>query len=202
MSRTHALYVLAHGARVKLESFGVDDTTLIEVGKLSVSGSAPDQLAAVRPPESAGSASNSGPRPTAASQFALRDLHPNVVHASRRAFNSGLHQEAVRRAFQSVNNRVKQLTSTTRDGFDLMGWAFNDSPQLHMTSRCTESERNEHAGLRFLMQGAMLGIRNPRAHEDHWEPDEDEAAVLELLGFASYLHRCLDRCESYGACGT
>ena len=202
MSRTHALYVLAHEAGVKLESFGVDDTTLIEVGKLSVNGSAPDQLAAVRPPESGVSVSNRGPRPTAASRFALRDPHPNVVLASRRAFNSELHQEAVRSAFQSVNNRVKQLAGTTRDGFDLMGWAFNDSPQLQMTRRFTESEENEHAGLRFLMQGAMLGIRNPRTHEDHWEPDEDEAAALELLSFASFLHRCLDRCESYGARGT
>ena len=51
-----------------------------------------------------------------------------------------------------------------------------------------------------MMQGAMVGIRNPRAHEDRWEHDDDAVQVLELLGFASYLHRCLDRCESNAAC--
>lgn len=202
MSRTHALYVLAHRASVNLESFGVDDATLIEVGKLSASGPQPEQAATPRSSTSAGSGSTSGSRQTAASRFALRELHREIVSASRKPFNNGLHQEAVRLAFQSVNNRVKRLAGTTRDGFDLMGWAFNDSPQLQMTSRSTESEKNEHAGLRFLMQGAMLGIRNPRAHENRWSPDEDEGAVLELLGLASYLQRCLDRCEVFETRGT
>lgn len=200
MPRAHALYVLAHRAGIKLESFSVDDTTLIEVGKLSAEGSAPEHLPAARRQESPESASGVEPGQTAASRFALRDLHPRVVQASRKAFNNGLSQSAVHKALQSVNNRVKRLTNTTRDGYDVMGWAFSDnSPQLQMTSRSTESEENEHAGLRFVMQGAMRGMRNPRAHEDHWEPDEDEAAVLELLSFASYLHRCLDRCEAYAA---
>ena len=201
MSRIHALYVLAHREGINLERFGVDDATLIQVGELSLGVSAPEQQATTRLREPVGSDSNSGAGQTAASRFALRDLHQNVVRASRKSFNNGLPQEAVHKSFQSVNNRVKRLTGTARDGFDLMGWAFNDSPQLQMTGRSTESEENEHAGLRFLMQGSMRGIRNPRVHEDHWEPDGDETPVLELLSFASYLHRCLDRCEMYRAIG-
>lgn len=199
MSRTHALYVLAHWENVNLEKYGVDDTTLIEVGKLAAASSGTTQPRAANQTSPTPPSGVAETKPTPAAKFATRSLHPNVVHGSRKAFTSGLHQESVRKAFQSVNNRVKRLTGTSRDGMSLVGWAFNDSPQLQMTDLATESEENEHNGLRFLMQGAMLGVRNPRAHEDHWGPDSDENSVLELLSFASYLHRCLDRCETHGS---
>ena len=70
---------------------------------------------------------------------------------------------------------------------------------LQMSDLQAQEELDEHNGLRFLMQGAMLGIRNTRSHPDEWEPDEDDNAVLELLGFASWLHKSLDRCEEYQA---
>jgi len=201
MSRNHALYVLAHQNRIPLEKFGVDGATLIEVGQLarSIAVGASGNMA---PPATKGTDSklaNAIPRATPAQKFGARDLHERVVRSSRKAFTSGLRMEAVRKAFQSVNNRVKKLTRSSNDGKGMMGQAFRDPPGqlLQMTDLATTAEKDEHEGLRFLMQGAMQGIRNPRSHDDEWEPDQDEAAVLELLGFASWLHRCLDRCDAH-----
>lgn len=198
MSRRHALYVLAHRHNVPLEKLGVDDSTLIEVGGLA--NSAASGKGQPTQPTSGDQSANQSNNVTPAQRFAARSFHPRVTASSRKAFTNGLRPEAVRKAFQSVNNRIKKLSHSGRDGFNLMGWAFSDkTPQLQMTALTSESQENEHNGLRFLAQGSMLGIRNPRAHDDEWPPDADTDAVLELLGLASYLHRCLDRCESYSA---
>lgn len=196
MSRQHALYVLAHHNGIDLEKYGLDGATLIEVGRLAsgLNNEVPRQSIQV-PASRVLSVQKDKPQ-TPAIKFASREMHDRITRSSRKSFTNGLHEEAIHKAFQSVNNRVKKLTASSQDGKKLMGWAFSNSPQLQMTSLTSESEENEHEGLRFLAQGAML-MRNPRAHEDQWEPDEDELAVLELLSLASYLHRCLDRCESY-----
>lgn len=199
MPRSHALYVIAHRNGLKLERFGVDDAMLIEVGKLATQPMSTSGVAPVPNGKTQSAQLVRATSPTPGSLFASRDFHPSVRRASRKAFTSGLNQEAVGKAVQSVINRVKRLACTSRDGTALMGWAFGRPPQLQMSDLSTESTMNEHDGLRFLMQGAALGIRNPRAHEDHWEPDDDISSVLELLGFLSFLHRCLDRSEAYRA---
>lgn len=202
MSKQHSLYVVAYQNNVPLESYGVDSKTLATIGSLALAiNGAPQVLptpsaskVTTQPSSATGSASL-----TPARLFASRGFHERVVRGSRKAFNNGLRTEAIRKAFQSVNNRVRKLAHTSKDGKDLMGFVFRQVPDqtLQMTMLATESERSEHEGLRFLTQGAMVGLRNPRSHDDDWKPDQDEAAVLELLGLASWLHRCLDRCEAY-----
>lgn len=206
MSRSHALYVLANQNGVPLQSYGVDDATLIEVGSLSRSIAAGSSNSVVPAPLAAradtrtASTVSTPPPVTRPQRFAARAFHHRIVRSSRKAFNSGLGHDAVRRAFQSVNNRVKKLSHFSgKDGMDMMSKVFRPPPNqaLQMTDLVVREELDEHNGLRFMMQGAMLGIRNTRSHPDEWEPDEDDTAVLELLGFASWLHRCLDRCEAY-----
>ena len=135
---------------------------------------------------------------TPAALFNARDFHSAVSRRSRKLFVDGHNKDAIRAAFQSVNNRVKRLSGLSRDGQPLMSDAFKEANSaLQMSDLTTDSEINEHNGIRFLMMGAMTGMRNPRAHEDKWEPDDDVAAVLDALSFASLLHRFLDRCELY-----
>jgi len=201
MSKQHSLYVLAYQNGLQLERYGVNAETLTKIGSLALAISGPPQTSTTPVANNAivqrSNAINAG-NPTPAQSFASHRFHERIVRSSRKAFNSGLRTEAIRKAFQSVNNRVKKLAHASTDGKPLMGNVFRQVPDqtLQMTALSTESERDEHEGLRFLMQGAMLGIRNPRSHDDEWEPDKDDAAVLELLGFASWLHRCLDRCEA------
>lgn len=200
-SRTYALYVLAFENKVSLHRHGVDDDTLVKIAGLSSErqvDSTPAEDAA-RTRKEPTSASPSTP-PTRPQVFSSHNFHQRIVNSSKKAFNNGLGHDAVRRAFQSVNNRVKKLSNWSgKDGMDMMGKVFRTPPNqtLQMSDLKLDEELDEHNGLRFLMQGAMLGIRNTRSHPDDWEPDEDDNAVLELLGFASWLHRCLDRCEEY-----
>lgn len=202
MSADEARYVLAHEAGLDLRQFGLDDVALDRVRHLR---QAMGNTTAVRHAEQESvqskkrpSHSNESLRPPSRAQlFAARDLHQRVVRSSRKAFSNGLNEDAIVKATKSVNNRVKKLARTSRDGQSLMAWALkqNDA-QIQASGLQTESERNEHDGYRFIFMGIMTGIRNPRAHEDHWEPDQDVTSVLELLGLASHLHRFLDRCEN------
>lgn len=50
--------------------------------------------------------------------------------------------------------------------------------------------RDEQEGFAALFRGAMLGVRNPKAHERFKATDPQRA--LEYLGLASLLHRRLD----------
>src|SRR5207248_177137 len=89
---------------------------------------------------------------------------------------------AVSAAFKFVNNLVKKRSGRIDlDGVSLMSTVFSPkSPILAMTACVTESERNEQTGYMNILQGCMMGIRNPRAHED-WEDTEERALQLILL---------------------
>ena len=132
--------------------------------------------------------------------FDARSMHPSVIRASRKLFVGRHYSEAIYKALLRVNNRVKKLTGVADDGQGLMIQCFGGkTPKLRMTGLATKSEIDEQSGTCFLMMGAMTGLRNPRVHEDHWEPDNDMDSVLDTLSFASLLHRILDRCEAWQA---
>lgn len=200
-SRTYALYVLAFEYKVPLKTYGVDDDTLVKIAKLSRERHAtPKRAHAPTQTSNNSNEASTTPSPTRAQIFSARGFNQRIVVSSRKAFNNGLGHDAIRRAFQNVNNRVKKLSHYSgKDGMDMMGKVFRPPPNqaLQMSDLVAQEELDEHNGLRFMMQGAMLGIRNTRSHPDEWEPDEDDTAVLELLGFASWLHGSLDRCERY-----
>jgi uncharacterized protein (TIGR02391 family) len=94
-------------------------------------------------------------------------------------------------AFKSVNNRVRELSSSNEDGQPLMARVFRpESPVLCLADLGDETGRNIQAGYHHMFMGAIRGIRNPHAHEHFPKLDENEA--LEQLGFASLLMRRLD----------
>lgn len=203
MTGDEARYILAHEAGIDLAKFGVSPSDQDRV-RILRSGMQ-NNVKAVHPRrapkrEAAPSRTRSGQAPgdlTPAATFAARCFHHRVVQAARKPYVNRLPQDAVLRALKSVNNRVKKLAGTSLDGQALMAAVFSDTaPVLQATDLSSESETNEQAGYRFVFMGAMRGLRNPRAHEDHWGPDEDDDAVLETLGLASLLHRFLDRCEA------
>ncbi len=75
-----------------------------------------------------------------------------------------------------------------------MGRAFGGpNPPLRFNEGKTASERDEQEGFAHLFMGAMLGIRNPKAHDPFVDVDDDRAA--DYLAFASLLMRRLDDVE-------
>jgi uncharacterized protein (TIGR02391 family) len=121
-------------------------------------------------------------------------LHPNVRRVAERYLESGHMEVAIFEAFKAVNKRVKELTGLEADGSDLMAKAFrDDSAPIQLGDNSTRTGRDIQAGFRFMFMGAVLGIRNPDAHELFVPLDGEEA--LEKLAFASMLMRRLDESQ-------
>ena len=203
MSPDEARWVIAHEAGIDLRKHSLSRAQLDRVRELRpmTEAAQPETRRGRRSP-SAQPAPASAPAGdaalTPAAVFKARSFHTLVTRSSRKLFVDGHPTEAVYRAFVRINNRVKKLTGISDDGQGLMSKAFGgSSPALRITGLTNESEVNEQKGTCLLMMGAMTGIRNPRVHEDKWEQDNDVAAVLDALSFASLLHRFLDRCEAY-----
>lgn len=206
MSGDEARWLIAHEAGIHLRRHGLTARDLDRVRELRQGMQAARTVAADK---IAGGQAKSTPIPskpvtdapsTPAARFNARAFHPIVVQASRKLFVDGHRTEAIRKASQTVNTRVRKLSGLRKDGQPLMAEAFAyPNPRLQMTGLTTDSELDEHNGTRFLMMGAMAALRNPRSHEEHWETDSDPEFVLEALALASMLHRFLDRCEVYRA---
>ena len=125
----------------------------------------------------------------------LAALHAEVIRVSATLFEQGNLAAAILEAFKAVNLRAKALSGLEADGKDLMARAFRlEDPVLVLADITTETGRNVQAGYHLMFMGAVVGIRNPRAHEQFEEMDENEA--LEELGFASLLMRRLDDAEA------
>jgi uncharacterized protein (TIGR02391 family) len=118
---------------------------------------------------------------------------PDLSATARTLFRDGHYARAVEEAFKFLANVVKgRANQPTRDGSDLMMHVFDlDNPVLRLNRLRSVSERNEQRGYRFILAGAMTGIRNPRAHE-HSLRDEADVA-LEMLILANHLMRAVRR---------
>jgi uncharacterized protein (TIGR02391 family) len=121
----------------------------------------------------------------------LAALHPQIVQVAEPLFRDGHRAAAVFEAAKAVNNRVKAMTGLPGDGVGMMGNAFKDEqPPLVLADMTTQTGKDVQAGYRFLFMGSQGAVRNPPAHEQFGDMDDDEA--FELLGLASHLMRKLD----------
>lgn len=124
-------------------------------------------------------------------RLSIENLHAEVISSSSELFADGHYEAAVSEAFKSIEVRVRKLIGSTQSGVKLMGEAFGGSdPQVPVATSSGQSAKDEQEGFAALFRGAMLGVRNPRAH-DLFKPRDPQQA-LEYLGFASLLHRQLD----------
>jgi len=126
--------------------------------------------------------------------FDKMEFHPEIIKASESLFKSHHYAQAIFEAFKAVNNFVKQKTGLSLDGKDLMAKVFKEeNPIIKLNELKTRSEQDEQEGFKFLFMGAMVGIRNPKAHDNVTQPDMHRA--LEYLGFASLLMKRIEEGE-------
>lgn len=125
----------------------------------------------------------------------LSNLHPQIQEAARGPFNDGHRAAAVLAALIAIEVRVRDLLGgTDRLGVAVMGDAFDtDQPALAINALADGDDRDEQRGFAFIFKGAMLGVRNPKAHSP-WE-DLEERRALDYLALASLLMRRLDDAE-------
>jgi uncharacterized protein (TIGR02391 family) len=124
----------------------------------------------------------------------LSNLHQRIQEAARPSFAVGNRAAAVFEAFKAIELRVRELSRSERSGVALMGDAFDrDPPELALTDLVNQAQIDEQKGFAFIFKGAMLGVRDPKAHAPFEELEERRA--LDYLGFASLLMRRLDDVE-------
>lgn len=124
-------------------------------------------------------------------RISIDELHPSVVHTASSLFKSGHYFQAEFEAFKSLETRVRELAGTDKSGVDLMSEAFRPTnPQIDTATETGRSGTAQREGFLALFRGAMLAVRDPRAHTPAQELDPRD--TLEYLAFASLLHRRLD----------
>jgi uncharacterized protein (TIGR02391 family) len=127
--------------------------------------------------------------------FGDLNLHPEIARACAGLFADGHYAEAVENGCKVLDMLVK-MRSMKMDpsGTELMQLVFSPrAPVLKYNDQTNDSERSEQQGMMFLFAGAMLALRNPRAHglvEDHPEN------AVEYISFLSMLAKSLDRTKA------
>lgn len=127
-----------------------------------------------------------------ASVHGIEDLlHPAVIRSSYKQFCEGLYRDAVLNAVVAVFDLLRERTGLDDDGSQLVTKTFSlNNPILVLSTLKTESGKNEQKGFIQILQGAFIGIRNPKAHSLYTDLTQDRAA--QYLVFASLLARRVD----------
>lgn len=120
--------------------------------------------------------------------FDKMQFHPKVLEASETLFKTKHYAPAIFQAFKAVDIFVQEKTGLPLTGKALMTEVFSkNDPVIKLNRLRTQSDQDEQEGFMHLFAGAMLGIRNPKAHVNVVQ--RDPYRTLEYLGFASMLIR-------------
>lgn len=128
-------------------------------------------------------------RPAADLSSVMLDLlHPVIFESSYEQFRSGRYRDAVLNSIVAIFDLIRRRSGVDKDGAQLIGEVFSlDAPKLIFSELDTESGKNDQKGFIQILQGAYLGIRNPKAHSLITDLNQSKAA--QYLVFASLLAR-------------
>jgi len=131
---------------------------------------------------------------TANELYDQMSFHPRIRRASRSQFRSRHYTDAIFNAFKCLEVLAKEKSGLRRRGADLMHSIFNENnPIIKLNKMEQDFEIDEQAGFRFIYAGAMIGIRNPKAHAEVQQ--KDPYRTLEYLSLASLLVERLEEGE-------
>ncbi len=122
-------------------------------------------------------------------------VHPLVLQCCREELLQENYFHAVFEAAKSLTDRIANATGLNLDGTQLIERSFSlDKPAVVMNTLQTNSERNQHRGLKEMLLGINYSVRNVTAHElkIKWAIDEEKA--INMLSIISSLHKELDEC--------
>lgn len=127
-----------------------------------------------------------------------RKIHSEVLTFCREELLKENYFHAVLEASKSIAERVREMSSLTEDGGDLIAKAFglgaNNQPKLAVNFLSNGSEISEHKGFANFLVGVFGMFRNVTAHAPKikWAINEDDA--VEALAVISFAHKKLDEC--------
>lgn len=132
------------------------------------------------------------PEGRALKAFDELNIHPEINQAVSRLFKDGHYANAVEDACKVLDGLVKIRSGKHElSGTELMQKVFSpNNPILKFNDLLSETGKSEQQGMMFLYSGAMLALRNPRAHEII---EDDPEKALEYIAFLSLLAKSLDK---------
>jgi uncharacterized protein (TIGR02391 family) len=117
----------------------------------------------------------------------IHNLHPSVQKVAGRLFSDRHYRQAILDTYILLVNKVKEKSGQRDlDGVHLMQKVFSPKNPVIKVS----DDPDEQQGFMWLFSGAVMAIRNPKAHRLIEQKDPHRA--LEWLSFASVLMRILD----------
>ena len=120
----------------------------------------------------------------------LFNLHPLVQSAALQLYSDGHYRQAILDTYILIVQTVKTKSGRhDLDGTALMQTVF--SPKNPIVKISDDSD--EQQGFMWMFSGAVMGIRNPKAHR--LIPQTDSQKTLEWLYYASALFKVLDESE-------
>lgn len=121
-------------------------------------------------------------------------IHPEIERAIGKLFQNGHYANAVEDACKVLDGLVKTRSGKhdlSGSGTELMQTVFSPKkPILKFNDLQTQTDQSEQQGMMFLYAGAMLALRNPRAHKII---EDDPEKALEYIAFLSLLAKSLDK---------
>ena len=133
-------------------------------------------------------------------QLEQRNVHQDVLRFCDSELLQKNYFHAVFEAMKSITAKLRKMTSTTKDGADLVHYAFgmkHSAPYLAINELNSETLRGEQRGFVSLLKGLYGTIRNPIAHEPKVEWEMEEQDALDILTMISLVHRKIDNAKRY-----
>ncbi len=120
------------------------------------------------------------------------ELHSQISHVCDALYKDGHYANAIEEAAKKLENMVKEKSEVSdKSGSSLMTHVFSkNNPILKCNSLLSASDKDEQEGYMHLFTGVVMGIRNPRAHENIVDDPED---ALEYIAFISFLAKRLEK---------
>jgi uncharacterized protein (TIGR02391 family) len=120
------------------------------------------------------------------------DLHQRIAAAASELYRDGHYRNAVLDAALALENFVKEKSrrhDLTGSGLMTTVFSKNDSI-LAINNLADQTDRDEQEGIMHLFLGAVLGLRNPRAHALF---DDSAELALEYIALLSLLAKIVEK---------
>jgi len=120
------------------------------------------------------------------------DLHPRIGAVCADLYRDGHYRNAVLDASVALVNFVKEKSRRhDLDGAKLMREVFSpNAPILAFNDLTDQTDRDEQEGMMHLFEGAVLALRNPRAHA---LSDDSPELALEYIALLSLLAKRVEQ---------
>jgi uncharacterized protein (TIGR02391 family) len=126
--------------------------------------------------------------------FEELDLHPRIAAVCVNLYRNGHYRNAVLDASVALVHFVKEKASRhDLDGAGLMTTVFSKNhPVLAFNDLTDKTDEDEQEGMMHLFLGAVLALRNPRAHA---LLDDSPEMTLEYIALISLLAKRLEKAK-------